>query len=261
MAKKRTGLQGSISAIFSGVPIPKKGQPGSEPPSAAAKPDGFERPKPPASQPRVPAPPSSGPAAAKPTVQPIPEIAPRVIPMAAPERKISPVPSKVPRRRKAAAPGPGAGVSPTRQRVSIALIVILSVLLFVLLGKPFGKSRLGPAAPGSVGPAAASVAPRASVKIDWPVPDVYPADKRDPMASGTQEQIVPQTPDTLVVKGITYSEEKRFAIIGIQTVQEGDTVQGTDVKVTKINPDSVEFEDSTGKTWTQRVQGENNSNK
>ncbi len=260
MAKKRTGLQGSISAIFSGVPIPKKGQPGSEPPAPAAKPDASAGAKPPAPQPKVPAPPSGVPAAARPAVQPIPEIAPRVIPAAAPERKVSPVVSKVPRRQKSPTRGPGAGVSRTRQGVSIALIVILSVLLFVLLGKPFGGSRPGPAAPGSsVGPAVAAAAPKANVKIDWPVPDVYPANLRDPMAWGTQQVIVPQTPDTLVIKGIVYSDERKDAIIGIQTVQEGSTVDGTDIKVTKINPDSVEFEDSSGKKWTQRVQGENNS--
>jgi len=260
MAKKRTGLQGSISAIFSGVPIPKKGQPGSEPPSPAGKGDAPAGSKPPAPQPRV-APPSPVPAAGRPAVQPIPEIAPRGVPSAAPERKIRPVPSKVPRRKKASAAG--AGVSPTRQRVSIALIVILSVLLFILLGKPFGKSGPGPAAPGAVaGPAVAAAAPKAGVKIDWPVPEAYPVDMRDPMAAmGKQEVIVPQTPDALVVKGITYSEERKYAVIGTLMVQEGDTVEGTEIKVTKINPDSVEFEDGTGKTWTQRVQGESNSNK
>ncbi len=259
MGKKRTGLQGSISAIFSGVPIPKKGQPGSEPPAPAGKPDASAGAKPPAPQPRVPTPPSAPPAAARPAVQPIPEIAPRVIPTAAPERKVSPVPSKVPRRQKSPTRGPGAGVSRTRQGVSIALIVILSVLLFVLLGKPFGGSRPGPAAPGgSVGPAVAAAAPRANVKIDWPVPQVYPADKRDPMAWGTQQVIVPQTPDTLAVTAITTSEDRKIANVGTQMLSEGDTVPGTTIKVKTIELNRVEFEDEMGKTWWQEVQATKN---
>ena len=99
------------------------------------------------------------------------------------------------------------------------------------------------------------------MKIDWPVPAVYPADLRDPMVSGPKDQVVVQTPDTLVVKGIVLSEGRKDALIGILTVQEGDTVEGTDIKVIKINPDSVQFEDGTGKRWTQRVQGEGSSNK
>lgn len=258
MGKKRTGLQGSIASIFSGVPIPKKGQPGPEPPAPAGKGDASGGNKPPAVPPRA-APPSSVPAVSRPVAQPVPEIAPRVIPAAAPERKVT----AVPRRKKAAVSGAGAGISPTRQRVSIAMIVILSVLLFVLLGKPFGKSPPGPAAPGAVaGPAMAAAAPKAGVKIDWPIPELYPVKGHDPMAAlGKQEVIVPQTPESLVVKGITYSDEKRFAIIGIQTVQEGDTVEGTEIKVTRISRDSVEFVDGTGKTWTQKVQGENNTNR
>ena len=146
--------------------------------------------------------------------------------------------------------------------MSIVLIVILSVALYFILAKPFGAPGSSPVGPNIAGPVTPNVPPKANVRIDWPVPDVYPVDLRDPMVAGTQEQGVPQTPkDVLVVKGITYSEERRFAVIGTQTVQEGDTVEGTDIKVVRINPDSVEFEDGTGKTWTQRVQAENNSNK
>lgn len=262
MGKKRTGLQSNIASIFSGVPIPKKGQPGSEPPGPGAKPEGSAGLKPPASPPRVPAPPSPVPAAVRPPVQPIPEVPPaRVPPAPAAERKISRIPSKIPRRKKVRAARPGAGVSPIRQKVSIALILLLSVALFVILAKPFGTPGSGPAASDNVGPAVANVSPRANVKIDWPVPDVYPADLRDPMASGTPEQTIPETPDVLIVKGITYSDERRFAVIGTQTVQEGDTVEGTNIKIVRINRDSVEFEDQTGKTWIQRVQSENSPSK
>jgi len=255
MAKKRTGLQSNIASIFSGVPIPKKGQPGSEPPSAAPKADGSDRPKPPVPQPRVPSPPRSGP----PAIKPIPEIpSARVPPTAVPERKISQVPSKIPRRKKARAPGPDAGASPTRQKVSIALVLILSVVLFIVLGKPFGAPRSGPAAPGNTGPVVAGVLPRANVKIDWPVPDVYPAELPDPMIAGSQGEVPVQAPGMLVVTAITYSEDVRVAVVGTNMLREGDTVPGTAIRVKKIEPDRVEFEDETGKTWTQEVQATKN---
>jgi type II secretory pathway component PulC len=75
------------------------------------------------------------------------------------------------------------------------------------------------------------------------------------MVSGSQQQTTIETPNVLVVKGITYSEDRKYAVIGTQTVQEGDTVQGTKIKIKKIYPNSVEFEED-GKTWTQPVQNE-----
>jgi len=259
MAKKRTGLQGSISAIFSGVPVPKKGQPGSEPAAPGGKPDASAGLKPLAPQPRVPAPPSPVPAVTRPPVQPIPEIPPaRVPPMVVAERKISQVPSKIPARKKVRAPGAGASVSPVRQKVSVALVLILAVLLFVVLAKPFDSGRPGPAAPGSTGPAVASVLPKANVKIDWPVPDVYPADLRDPMIAGSQGEVQVQAPGRLVVTAITYSEDRKIANVGTQMLSEGDTVPGTTIKVKTIELNRVEFEDETGKTWWQEVQATKN---
>jgi type II secretory pathway component PulC len=58
-------------------------------------------------------------------------------------------------------------------------------------------------------------------------------------------------PGGLIVKGIVYSEDSSFAIIGTEIVHEGGTVSGA--TVVKINPDSVEFE-MNGKRWTQKVQ-------
>lgn len=259
MAKKRTGLQSNIASIFSGVPVPKKGQPGSEPPSGAPKTDGSDRPKPPASQSRVPAPPSPVSPAVRPPVQPIPEIPPaRVPPTAVPERKISQVPSRIPPRKKARAPGAGAGVSPTRQKVSIAMVLTLSVLLFVVLAKPFGARRSGRVAPGNSGPAVAGVLPRANVKIDWPVPNVYPADLRDPMMAESQAEVPVETPGKLVVTAITYSEDRKIANVGTQMLSEGDMVPGTTIKVRTIEINRVEFEDETGKTWWQEVQATKN---
>jgi hypothetical protein len=51
-----------------------------------------------------------------------------------------------------------------------------------------------------------------------------------------------------VITGITYNENKSFAIIGTNIVSEGETIDG--IKIIKINKDTVEFE-KDGKRWTQ----------
>jgi len=55
-------------------------------------------------------------------------------------------------------------------------------------------------------------------------------------------------PKNGVIIGITYNENKSFAIIGTKIVGEGDTIDG--VKIVKINKETVEFE-KDGKRWTQ----------
>ena len=55
-------------------------------------------------------------------------------------------------------------------------------------------------------------------------------------------------PMTGLITGITYNEEKSFAIIGTKIVSEGETIDG--IKIIKIHKDKVEFE-KDGKRWTQ----------
>ena len=251
MAKKRTGLQSEISAIFSGVPLPKKGAPGSEPASPAPKPDGSKLPRP-----AAPQAPGAAPPTVRPPVQPIPEIPPAKVPVAAaPGQKITQVPTRVARRRKDRLVAPKTGVSSGRQKAAVAMVVILLVVLVIVLVRPFRRPPRRPALLGAAGQAGVAVSRSANIGIDWPVPSVYPGDLRDPMVSGSQQQTTIETPNVLVVKGITYSEDRKYAVIGTQTVQEGDTVQGTKIKIKKINPNSVEFEED-GETWTQPVQNE-----
>lgn len=263
MAKKRTGLQSNISSIFSGVPIPKKGRKDAEQPDQK-KPGGPNLPKPPTPQPKtVPPKPAVQPGPAAPAVQapaqPIPVIPPaQVPPSAVPGRKISRVPKKVARRRKEKAFAPRAGASSARQKVSVALVAILTVVLAVVLLRPFGTARRRPIASGNTGPVAAGVSAMANVKIDWPEPAVYPTTLRDPMMSGSQGEIRVQAPDVLVVTGITYSEDVKLAVVGTEMLREGDTVQGA--TIITINPNSVEFE-KDGKRWTQTVQGQDNSSR
>jgi type II secretory pathway component PulC len=94
----------------------------------------------------------------------------------------------------------------------------------------------------------------ANIEIDWPVLTVYSAGPRDPMELSSPEQIIiAKTPGVLVVRGISWSENRKFATIGTQTAQEGDVIQ--DTTIVEINPNNVVFE-KDGKRWTQEVEGE-----
>ncbi|MEK6755914.1 MAG: hypothetical protein AABZ02_07165, partial [Bacteroidota bacterium] len=81
---------------------------------------------------------------------------------------------------------------------------------------------------------------------------------RDPMIAGSQGEVQVQAPGKLGVTAITYSDDRKIAAVGTEMLSEGDTVPGTAIKVKKIEPDRVEFEDETGKTWTQNVQAKKN---
>ena len=74
--------------------------------------------------------------------------------------------------------------------------------------------------------------------------------KPDSAGKATQQTI--GTPG-LIVRGITYSENSRYAVIGTKTMQEGDEINGAIIAI--INPDNVVFE-KDGKRWTQEVAGE-----
>jgi len=252
MAKRRTGLQSQIASIFSGVPIPKKGGSGEGPPGAPSQAAGPERP-----QPKTPPVPGAVPPKFQPPVEPVREIPPvKVAVPRIPEPKVGQIPT-VPRRKKEKFAAPRAGAaSSARQKIAVAMIVALSILLVVLLVRPFQKSAPGPAASGTAGQAKAIVSAKTNIRIDWPVPQKYPENIRDPMLLGAQQEVRVETPGALVVKAITYSEDVRVAVVGTEMLKEGDTVQGA--TIIKINPNSVEFE-KDGKRWIQEVQGRESS--
>ena len=253
MAKKRTGLQSEIAGIFSGVPVPKKGGKRSEadssaqkPDSPASKPSGSVIPKPVTPQPQIPAAPMP-----KKIEEPRPAVPkPKVVEIKAPEQIEKRIPKKISRRRKDKIFAPKSGARSTKQKAEIILFVIFSMVLVIVLARQFlmppgdqDPTQI-PGTPGN------KISNRAEIKIDWPIPPVYSADIRDPMLKGSQQKKV--GPSDLEVVGISWSEDRKFATIGTQTVQEGDIVDGTKIRVKKINPNSVEFEED-GKTWIQKT--------
>ena len=264
MAKKRTGLQSEIAGIFSGVPVPKKGGTRSKTDSSGPKPDspvqkpvapaskqsGSVIPKPVTPQPKVPVAPVP-----KKIEEPLPAAPkPKVVKVKAPEKYKKKISKKVSRKRKDKVFAPKSGVSSSRQKVGITLLFFFSAALVFVLLRPDSASRRNTTSRNTQ-QVNAGITTVANVEIDWPVPPVYSANLRDPMKLGSLQQIIIDTSEDLVVRGISYSEDRRYAVIGTDTVQEDDLVPGTKIKVKKINPNSVEFEED-GKIWTQKVEGE-----
>lgn len=322
MAKDRTGLQSKISAIFSGVPVPKKAASRSKPPGTTPESDSDELPKPTipektyseptAIQPTAPEPTVAQPAAPEATVtqpatpeqtapaptvtlpaipeQTVPEptvpeptiaqptapepTAPqpqtieepalqqpvkplqepssaKVVEAGIPGPRMKQIPTKVSRRRKEKLFLPKTAVKPRRQRASIILLIFLSIVLVFVLVRPFSTFRRNPTTPGTTGQANTKILPKVNIKIDWPDISVYPTGLRDPMLLDSQQNVIIEE-NVLVVKGISYSEDRKYAVIGTETVQEGDVI--LDTTIIKINPNSVEFE-KDGERWIQEVQG------
>jgi len=266
MAKKRTGLQSEIAGIFSGVPVPKKGGQRSQPGGPSPKPGG------PSPKPGGPSPTPGGPASrpggsviprpvapVTPTpqqpVKPLPATPrPKVTEVKVPEQITRQIPPKISRRRKDKLFAPKAGVGSSRQKTGIILFVLLSAVLVIVLARPYLRYRINPDNSPTDGKTDTGNSIRANIEIDWPMPTVYSADLRDPMELGSRQQKIIETSTDLVVVGITWSENRKFATIGTQTVQEGDIVQGTKIRIITINRNSVEFEEDE-KTWTQEVKG------
>jgi hypothetical protein len=254
MAKKRTGLQSEIAGIFSGVPVPKKGgtrsqsdSPATKPVDPASKRSGSVVPKPVPQQqvPMMPTPKKIG--------EPLPAAPkPKVVEIKAPEEIAKRIPKKISRRRKDKIYAPKSGVSSSRQKAGITLFILFSTALVIVLLRPYLPTTGNPPPSQPGGTEGNGNSTRAKIEIDWPVPPVYSANLRDPMELGSRQQIRVETPDDLVVKGITYSEDRRFAVIGTQTTQEGDTILGA--TIVEITPNSVVFE-RDGKRWTQEVEG------
>ena len=258
MAKKRTGLQSEIAGIFSGVPVPKKGgtrsksdSPEQKPVDPASKQSGSVIPKQVTPQPQVPVAPVP-----KKIEEPLPAAPkPKVVEVKAPKRIAKYTPKKT-KRRKDKLLAPKSGVSSSRQKAGIILFIFLSTILVIVLLRPYLLSPEKRTTSPSGGKQDNSSSIMANIEIDWPVPAVYSAaDLRDPMVLGQKPPPIIESSEDVVVRGIVVSEDRKYAVIGTDTVQEGDLVPGTNIKVIKINPNSVEFEED-GKTWTQKGEGE-----
>lgn len=256
MTKKRTGLQSEIAGIFSGVPVPKKGGTRSQsddqaqkPDSSASKPSGSVVPKPVTPQPQAPVAPvpkkieEPAPAAPK----------PKVIEIKAPEQ-VKKIPKKILKRRKEKTFATKSGVSSSRQKASIILLLFFSTALVIVFLRPYYTPNRNTNS-SNIPTVDTRTSSLANIEIDWPIPPVYSENLRDPMKIGSPTPVVIETSEDVVVRGIVVSEDRKYAVIGTNYLQEGGIVPGTNIKVKKINPNNVEFEED-GKTWKQKVEGE-----
>lgn len=149
------------------------------------------------------------------------------------------------------------GESPGRQKMMMALVPVLAIVLLFLLKNPLTTST---AATTQVTPPA-RVAPVEilDVEIAWEIPPVYQPVGRDPMRLPIEPVATVEAPGTastqphmdLIVTGILYSEDQSAAIIDTFVVHEGERISGATVK--KIEKDSVEFA-MNGRTWKQAVE-------
>ncbi len=250
MAKGKFGLQKGVSSIFTGVQIPKA-EPAedalSRTPSGPAQ---FVPPKPIPSAERGHTPRLRTDYA--PPVPARPESRTSVAPRPVKAETVAKTHLNLPWRGifdkvRAKLATSKAGVNQGRQKAMLIVAPLLLVILIVVLTQVLSTPPRRVVKPTKT--IAAALA--AGGKINWELPSPYPANLRDPMKFGavTREQKVET--NTIVVKGIVYSEDKPAAVVGEDIVFEGDTVEG--VTVVKINPDSVEFAMGE-KKWTQRVE-------
>jgi len=86
-----------------------------------------------------------------------------------------------------------------------------------------------------------------AARIYWEAPPPVPEDIRDITRAGN----TPNYQQRLVVRGITYSDNRASAIIGKAIVRVGDEVMGA--RILEIGRNHVEFE-MKGKRWKQQVE-------
>jgi len=241
--QSKAGLHKEISTIFDGVPIPKKN--GALLPSSMPTSDriGYVPPKPLTPSPKTPPTPKPR----QPTPSPPKVVPPKQSEAGTTIKTLGQAPwqqtwEQI--KNKLFTPKPG--VSATRQKTMVILVpVLLIVMIFVFIkvlsmpSSKTGRPRIAKQASAVSG-----------TKIDWQIPAPYPTTLRDPMQFMSVTTTQAET-GKLIVKGIVYSEDSAFAVIGTRIVREGDKVSGA--TIVKINKDSVEFE-MDGKRWTQRVQ-------
>ena len=260
MGKDKTGLRRDISAIFDGVPIPKKGE-RSEPKNHEPARDSGD--------PNVLKP--TAPHSQTPSVQQLQK--PVQPPPKAHRDKLFRRDSALQDTGQISYEGlwkriqdklfvPKPGVNLTRQKIMVMLVFILLIALFFLLVRPFSTPSQYVVEPDTTKPPNRQLVLKSNIEIDWPVPNVYPTDIRDPMELGSSRPLeavkMEITPTgtkrpKLTVRGIVYSEISPYVVIGTQIMREGEVILGVTIK--KINQDSVVFE-LDGQTWTQGVESQ-----
>src|SRR4030042_1728591 len=145
---------------------------------------------------------------------------------------------------------PEPGTSPTKQKAMVIAMPVLFIILIFVFIRVFSSPSRKVAGPGKT--EQTNVAASSERKSEWQAPKPYPETLRDPMQFGSARgQTGAGGTSDLIVKGIVYSKDNPTPVVGDQVVHQGDKI--SDVVITKINENSVEFE-ANGKKWIQNVQ-------
>lgn len=250
MAKNKAGLHKEITAIFGGVPVPKNNR--SKQPKRKPVPGrvGYVP-----MQPEHPEADIPGEAEPHQPAQQIPKPVPREMRKsdAAARNKEQVVARQ--RRIRTTSRLSASGVSPTRRKITALIVPVLFVILVLVLMRTFRVTSPSADTPFVAKSPRAAATAASNIEIAWQVPPLYSATPRDPMKLGLLTAGRTAS-GGLVVRGIAHDQDRPYAIIGTEIVQEGQTILGA--TVVKINRSTVEFE-KDGKRWTQQVQSENNS--
>jgi len=249
MAKEKHGLHKKVSSIFDGIDVPKPGgsQPEEEIPDQKAIPQ----------VPKV-GEPKSGYAPTKVPDKEKPEKAGETTPSIIQKSVKQKIVKKPVKRSSYKLTAPIPGVSGKKEKLKIATIPILFIVLVMVLISVFKTDT------GTKEDKAEEVAKRQTEialiesrrteaeKVSWAAPNVYPARMPDPMKKnrprftrGRREiDVAIEEGDTVYdaieIKSILYSYDSPSIVIGDDILYEGDKVLG--VVISKINKENVEFE-------------------
>jgi hypothetical protein len=153
--------------------------------------------------------------------------------------------------RSAKSPLTAKGTSKRDSMRNYLVPMLVTVLLFVglltaanLIGLLSGGKEAAPVGADS----REAVSPESyAARIYWQAPPLVPEEIRDITRAGDTSEYQQR----LVVRGITYSDNRASAIIGKAIVRVGDEVMGA--RVLNIGRNHVEFE-MKGKRWKQQVE-------
>ena len=249
MAKYKSGLHKKISAIFGNVPISKNDNAeqlpatseGGSPDSASPKPSVTEQLLSSSLPPRQTAQPSPA------TISSKKSVAAGTVAKTSVQSFLGQHWKQI----KSKVFVPKAGVDAGRHKTMVILMpVLLVVFIFIIIRV---LNQPSPKAARAQNPGKANVDSSVAIsekKINWQIPDPYPASLRDPMQAGLSAGGLGEN-GSLVVKGIVYSDDKPSAVVDNQIVHQGDKISGA--TIVRINKNDIEFE-MDGKKWTQGVQ-------
>jgi hypothetical protein len=129
----------------------------------------------------------------------------------------------------------------------IGLSVVFALVLYFFYWPGHKKDSAGNTGTSHAGAAAQKT------EINWPEPQPWPANVRDPMVLGSSPV---SAGEGFGLKGIVYLPQGRSSVlIGTEIYYEGDAVKDTDWKVAKISLDSVKLQNAHGEEKNITMEG------